>query len=95
MRLLVVIYDGSIDETLTDRLKALNLPGYTKLFNAEGGGGRGPKLGDAVWPGLNNLLLLAVEEERVPEVVAAIREVQGRYRLKPGISIYSLPAEAL
>ncbi|MBW3623491.1 MAG: hypothetical protein KY468_08785 [Armatimonadetes bacterium] len=95
MRLLIVVYDQGVDETLMERLGAMGVTHWTKTFNAHGEGDSGRKLGDAIWPGMNNLLYLQLEDDRVAEVAAAIRDLQESYRLQPGITIWSLPVEAL
>jgi hypothetical protein len=95
MRLLIVVYDQGIDETLMDHIQDLELPGWTKTQNAHGIGGAGYKLGDSIWPGQNNMLYIQIPDERTEEVVQAIKEVQNSYRLKPGITIWSLPVEEL
>lgn len=95
MRLLIVVYDMGIDETLMERLEAIGVTHWTKTFNAHGEGHTGRKLGDQIWPGMNNLLYLQLEEDRVAEVAAAIRDLQEGYRLQPGIALWSLPVEVL
>jgi hypothetical protein len=95
MRLLIVVYDQGMDETLMERLQAIGVRHWTKTFDAHGEGGQGRKMGDPVWPGLNNLLYLQLEEDRIAEVAAAIRDLQESYRLKPGITLWNLPVEVL
>ena len=95
MRLLIVVYDQGMDETLMERLEAVGVHHWTKTFDAHGEGNTGRKLGDQVWPGSNNLLYLQLEEDRVAEVVAAIRDLQAGYRLQPGITLWNLPVELM
>lgn len=95
MKLLIVVYDQGIDETLMEHLETLDLPGWTKGYDLHGLGGQGLKLGDAVWPGQNNILYIELPDERVEGVVADFRRLQAGYRLKPGITLWSLPVEVL
>jgi hypothetical protein len=95
MRLLIIAYDQGIDESLMERLEAVGVTHWTTSFDAHGEGHTGRKLGDPVWPGRNNLLYLQLEDDQVAEVVAAVRDLQAGYRLQPGITIWSLPVEAL
>lgn len=95
MRLLTIIYDAGIEEILMERLGTLGLSGYTLLTGAHGAGGQGRKQGDQIWPGTNHLLLMTLAEERAPEVVKAVRELQAEFRLKPGVTILSQAVEEL
>ena len=87
MKLLTVIYDAGVDESVMELMDGLNLPGYTKLFDAQGAGGTGRKLNSPVFPGVNNLLLLLLPDEEVRTVTNAFYRLQATYRLKPGMTL--------
>jgi hypothetical protein len=87
MKQLTVIYDAAIDESITELIDGLGLPGYTKLFDAQGLGGTGHKLNTPVFPGINNLLLLLLPETAVRSVTDALYRLQASYRLKPGMTL--------
>jgi hypothetical protein len=93
--LLLIVYDRAVDTDLMQRLEALGIEGYTKLHDAEGKGGRGIKQGDPIFPGLNNLLLIATTPEKAATIAQTLRAMQDEYAVKPGISIWQLPAHAL
>ncbi len=93
--LLLIVYDRAIEMDVMSRLEGLDLPGYTLIRDVEGKGGTGIKKGDPVFPGLNNLLLIALNESQVPDVVATLRKLQSDYLLKPGITIFQLFAVVL
>ena len=88
MKLLTVIYDAAIDESLTELIDGLGLAGYTKLFDAHGLGGTGHKLNSPVFPGINNLLLLLLPEDSVTTVTHSLYRLQASYRLKPGMTLF-------
>jgi hypothetical protein len=87
MKQLTVIYDAGIDESVMELIEGLKLPGYTKLFGAHGAGGCGLKLNTPVFPGVNNLLLLLLPDEKVRTVTDALYRLQATYRLKPGMTL--------
>jgi hypothetical protein len=87
MKQLTVIYDAAIDESVTELIDGLGLPGYTKLFEAQGLGGAGHKLNTPVFPGINNVLLLLLSEPAVRSVTDALYRLQASYRLKPGMTL--------
>lgn len=87
VKLLTLIYDSAIDETLMELLEELGVEAYTKIFNAHGLGGRGRKENTPVWPGTNHLILIAIAEPEARRIIGAVRRLQATYRLRPGITI--------
>ena len=94
-KLLFVIYDSGIDEDVQQILDEQHLAGWTKLFDAHGLGGVGKKQGDPIWPGTNNLLLIALADDQIPPLVRALENLKASFRRNPGISVFSLPVEVL
>jgi hypothetical protein len=86
-KLLTLIYDSSIEGSMSELLEALEVPGFTRIADIHGRGGRGPKMNTAVYPGTNNMVLLVLPAEDVPRVHRAIRRLQHSYRLKPGVTL--------
>lgn len=95
MKLVIMIYDSGIEEMVSERIEALGINGYTKLFGAHGFGGTGMKQGDQIWPGENNVLLMAVADEQVEPLRSVMRNMQEGFRLKPGITLLVSPVEVL
>ena len=93
MKLVTVIYDRSIGNRITEILKKQNISGYTKILDAQGFGGTGHKMGTAIWPGTNNILLIALPDDQVESLVKAIRDFQSTFRQNPGITIFVQPVE--
>jgi hypothetical protein len=86
-KLLTIIYDSAIDETIMELLGELGVQNYTKIFDSHGLGGRGLKENTPVWPGTNHLLLIAAPEVDVQRIASAVRRLQGTFRLRPGITM--------
>jgi hypothetical protein len=96
VKLLIIVYEDSIDEDLTQCLKEQGVPGYTKVFGAQGEGQHSaPKLGTPVWPGQNNVVYVALPDEAVSPLAATLRELQATYRKRPGLRLFALPMEEL
>ena len=93
--LLLIVYDRAVDADLMQRLEALGIEGYTKLHDAEGKGGQGIKRGAPVFPGLNHLLFIATTPEKAATIAQTLRAMQDEYAVKPGITIWQLPALTL
>ncbi len=95
MKLVIMIYDSGVDEMVSEHVEALGITGFTKLFGAHGRGGRGPKTNDPVWPGDNNVLLIAIEDDKVEPLRLSMRRMQEGFRLKPGITLLVSPVQVL
>jgi hypothetical protein len=95
MKLLTIIYDSSIEESMKELLDGLEIQGVTWIADVHGRGGRGPKMNTAVFPGTNNVALVALPDDQVGRVHRSIRRLQTSYRLKPGITILCQPVEEL
>jgi hypothetical protein len=93
VKLLTLIYDSAVDETMMDLVGELGVQGYTKIFDAHGLGGRGLKQNDPIHPGSNHLLLLAAPEPEVDRILRAVRRLQESFRLRPGVTILIQDAE--
>lgn len=93
MRMVYLIYNSGIDDDINDILQRLNITGYTKILVAHGSGGTGRKLGTAIWPGANNVLLMVMPEKQIEPLVAAVRQLKNTFSKNPGISLFSVPAE--
>ena len=95
MKLITLIYDSSIEESMRELLDGLEVRGVTWVYDVYGRGGRGPKMNTPVFPGTNNLAFIGLQDEEVTRVVRAIRRLQHSYRLKPGITILQQEVEEL
>lgn len=95
MKLLLIIYDSAIDESVTNILKESGVQGFTKLFDAHGMGGAGYKAGNPVFPDSNNVILVGLPEEKVHSLVDKLKELKASYRKNPGMTFYVLEAKEL
>ena len=95
MKLLTLIYDSSIEASMAELLQALEVPGMTIIYDVFGRGGRGPKMNSPVFPGTNNIVWITLAEDDLQRVHAAVRRLQGSYRLKPGITMLAQDVEVL
>ncbi|MFN3648236.1 MAG: PG0541 family transporter-associated protein [Armatimonadota bacterium] len=95
MKLLTIIYDSGIEESLDELLRALEVPGVTWIRDVPGRGGRGPKMNSPVFPGTNHIALISLPDEEVPRIHRAVRRLQNSYRLKPGITMLCQDVEEL
>ena len=93
MKLYLLIYDVDFDEEIMETLAKCCVTGFTKWDRVLGKGARSePKMDDAVWPGFNCAVAIAMEEENEPTFKEALRETCSRLG-EAGIKIYELPIQ--
>ena len=93
MKLLFIICESSVDAKITDMLRSIGAPGYTRFTDCTGFGASGLREGSPVWPGLNSLLLAAMPEELVPQVFDQIDALKAHRAGKLAVKIFVLPME--
>jgi len=93
MKLAIIIYGSPIDPDVTEAIEAIGLHSYTKLPEVLGKGQTsGPHLDTHVWPGTNSVIMVALADERVPDLIDALRPLKERFSHE-GLKLYLLPAE--
>jgi len=95
MKMLFMIYDVDFDEEVTETLSTCCITGYTKWSKVLGKGERSaPKLDDAVWPGFNCAVMMAVDNELEPKVFEAM---QSLHKKKGGkaLKVFGWPLERI
>jgi len=81
---MAVIEDG-IHPDVMELLQARGIDHYTLWQDLEGAGETGPKHGNPVWPGLNNMLMLVLDEEQVEPFIEAMHKLRDSYPVTPGM----------
>jgi len=88
---LEIVANQSVEENI---LEALKIEGvgkhYTKYPNIWGVGTSGPRMGDAVWPEENFVLVIWCEEEEGRRIEQAVAHVKSRF-VNEGIKVFGLP----
>ena len=95
MKMLFMIYDVDFDEEVMETLSTCCITGYTKWSKVLGKGERSaPKLDDAVWPGFNCAVMMAVDDELEPKVFEAM---QSLHKKKGGkaLKVFGWPLERI
>ena len=88
--MVLIIHDRAIDEEVGDLLSALDLQYYTKWKDVVGVGEKDPHLGDHVWPGLNNVTMVVVEEGKEEKLMKSIKALQAVFP-SVGLRAFVLP----
>ena len=88
-----IIANHSVEENI---LEALAREGagkyYTRYPNVLGTGSSGPRMGDAVWPEENFVLVIWCEDEESRAIARAVASVKERFPGE-GIKVFGLPPD--
>jgi len=86
-----VIANQSVEENILEALKYEGVgKQYTKYPNILGVGSSGPRMGDAVWPEENFVLVIWCDEEEAQKIGQAVAYVKTRFP-NEGIKVFGLP----
>jgi nitrogen regulatory protein PII len=95
MKMVLIIYNAAIEEEVMEVLGGIGVENYTKWDRVLGKGPiSGPHFDSDIWPGVNSMLAIAVEDEMKDRIMAKIRELKSKEALrKEGIGAFVLPLE--
>ena len=85
-----IVYDRAIDEELDETLNNLEIQYYTKWKDVSGIGRNDPHLGDHVWPGLNNVLMIVIDNDKKDTLLERIRSLQSSF-VSVGLRAFVVP----
>ena len=86
-----IIANHSVEENILEALKQEGAGKYyTRFPNVFGVGGAGPRMGDAVWPEENFVLVIWCEEEEARAIGRAVASVKERFPGE-GIKVFGMP----
>ncbi len=93
MKLYLIIYDVDFDEDIMEALTKCCVTGFTKWDRVLGKGSHSnPKMDDAVWPGFNCVVAVAMEEKKEVTFKEVLRETCKKLG-EGGIKIYEFPVK--
>ena len=93
-KMVMVAYNEAIDSEVMEVLGHCGVKNYTKITGIFGkGAASGTHLGNDIWPGKNNVLYVACEEEEAQQMLSCIRELRKKIGHE-GIKAFVLPIEA-
>jgi len=85
----MIIYDAGFDDEINETLVSCGITGFTKWSRVLGKGEKSdPKMNDAVWPGYNYAIMMAVETPVEPDIQNALKSLYERLG-SGGIRVYT------
>ena len=95
MKMVFIMYNIAINDEVMEILKEVGIKDYTRWERTTGcGQTSGPHLGTHVWPPVNSVLAIAVEDDRKDKLIERIKEVRKKIG-KEGIKAFVLPLEEM
>ena len=93
-KMIMISYNEAIDAEVMEALKqSCVLNNYTKIPGVFGKGKTsGTHMGDDIWPGRNNLLLINCSPQEAKSLVSCIKDIRTRLG-KEGVKAFVLPVE--
>ena len=85
MKQVIAIFDSGVLPDIMRVLEELEIRRWTRLPDAKGAGERNIREGSAIWPGLNDVLLLVLPPEKVQPLIERCHAVRDSFPLKPGM----------
>lgn len=88
MMMVMIAYNEAIDDEVMEVLGVCALKNYTKIKGAFGRGATsGTHLGDDIWPGRNNILYAACQDNEARQLVSCVKELRKKLG-KEGIKAF-------
>ncbi|MFH2114174.1 MAG: PG0541 family transporter-associated protein [Spirochaetota bacterium] len=88
MKRVEIIANHSVEEDLMEAFAAAGIgKAYTKIPVVHGAGHSGPKMGNAVWPEENFVLLVYCDEAEATQIEATVAEIKTKFK-NEGIKVF-------
>ncbi|MER3424431.1 MAG: hypothetical protein C4293_15645 [Nitrospiraceae bacterium] len=98
MKMLLIVFRDSLDQEIRRLLKELNTRAFTEASDLVGMGETGSTFNSFGWPGVNSIILTAVEGEHAQRVVHGLKAFRDRmarqqHGAKIPVRVFVLPCE--
>jgi len=95
LKMEMLVYNEAIESEVMEVLENCGMKNYTKIAGSFGRGSTsGTHLGNDIWPGRNNILYVACDEQQAAQMLSCVKELKERLG-KEGVKAFVLPLEGL
>ena len=94
MKMLFLVTDSEYEAHCMNMMREKGISGYTVIPQVFGAGRSGAKMGDRYHPGASAVIMAAVEDSAVPEIMECIRKCISDSRLCEATHAWVVPVEA-
>jgi len=93
VKMVFIMYNIAINSEVMRILKDVGIEEYTRWERATGcGKTSGSHLGTNVWPAVNSVMIIALEDEKKDKLIEKIKELRKKLG-KEGVKAFVLPLE--
>lgn len=83
-----LIFSAAVDEDFMDGFKKKGIGAhFTKISGVTGAGFSNPKLGDAVWPQLNEMIIVYCPKDEAEKIIELAEKIRDKYPME-GIACF-------
>ena len=95
MKMVMVAYSEATDSEVMEVLEHCAIKSYTKIPSVYGKGETsGTHMDDDIWPGKNNLLIVACDDSAAKHIIACVTELR-KVLGKEGVKAFVMPLEEM
>lgn len=89
-----LIFSAAVDEDFMDGFKKEEIGAhYTKISGVTGAGFSNPKLGDSVWPQLNEMIIVYCSKDEAEKILDLAEQIREKYPME-GIACFVSKAKS-
>lgn len=93
--MVMISYNEAIDEEIMEAMEDCGLKNYTKIKGIFGKGKTsGTHLGDDIWPGLNNIMYVACQDNQARQLILCVKELRKELG-KEGVKAFAWALEEI
>ena len=92
MKICMIAFNRSMNEFILDIFKHDEISGYTLWKDVIGEGDSEPKHGTHIWPAMNNVVLVAVDEKHLERIKKDFEKVRQQHP-EEGMRMFVMPLE--
>ena len=93
--MIFIMYNIAVNDEVMEILKTVGISGYTRWERTTGSGKTsGPHLGTNVWPAVNSVMAVALENDKKDKFIEQIKNIRQKLG-KEGIKAFVLPLEEI
>ena len=98
MKMIMIVFRESLEEDIRGLLSKNQVEAFTEMVDVVGKSEAGAAFHSLSWPGLNNMILVALPEVQADRVVAALKtfhdqQVRSEHGAKIPMRVFTLPCE--
>ncbi len=93
--LVILVIDQGVEPDVMQALEQAGLNHFTRFPDVAGNGETGRREGNPIWPGLNTVLFVFMDNEKIPPLVERLHAIRDSYPITPGMKFIVAPAQMI